>query len=154
MTLRTKKSGNAVRDVQRIPLPHNSAFTLGMETNRAWLHGIRADKRPLSLKSTEELAYEGERISLTFRCIGTFLKEKNDELAHRQGVTLIWGQGARGKTREGAQTVTNGGEEAERLLAAFGEENKSPDFDWSATYGEGFNVLHLSVDEGECPDQN
>lgn len=84
------------------------------------------------------MAYGGERISLTFRCIGTFLLEEAK-------TTRIWGQGARGKTREEARMIMNGGEEAERLLIAFGEENKSTNFDWDAVYGKGFDVLHLST---------
>ncbi|PAV14774.1 isochorismatase family [Pyrrhoderma noxium] len=63
------------RKSQRIPLPHNSLFILGPETNRKWTHGIKPDKRLETLKSDEEIGEEfgGGRISLTFRWIGTFL---------------------------------------------------------------------------------
>ena len=86
------------RDAQRVPLPHNSMFVMGLATNAKWLHGIRQDRRPVTLKTPEELAYNGERISLTFRRIGTFLSQ--DE-------TMIYGQGATGKTREEAKPVIN-----------------------------------------------
>ncbi|KAH9895646.1 hypothetical protein C8Q73DRAFT_688861 [Cubamyces lactineus] len=149
MTLRTKKGvlansggntsdarvGNEMkRAVQRIPLPHNSIFVMGLETNAKWMHSIRADKRPLFQKNDAELYKHGERISLTFRTIGTFLT--HDE-------RLIYGQGAKGKTRGEARPVLRGGEEAEKLLAAFGTENHQSDFDWVASYGEGFDVLHF-----------
>ena len=63
------------RKSQRIPLPHNSLFILGPETNRKWTHGIKPDKRLETLKSDEEIGeeFDGGRISLTFRWIGTFL---------------------------------------------------------------------------------
>ncbi|KAH9839501.1 uncharacterized protein C8Q71DRAFT_514827 [Rhodofomes roseus] len=142
MTLRTKKDAHRAsadasegRASQRIPLPHNSMFVMGLETNMRWLHGIRTDKRPEKTKSAEERFANGERISLTFRHIGTFLT---------LGDTHIYGQGARGKTREGAQPVVRGGSEAQALIDAFGRENHSSEFDWDAAYGVGSDVLHFS----------
>lgn len=124
------------RQTQRIPLPHNSMFVMGPETNRRWLHGINPDNRPVKTKSEEERFQNGERISLTFRHIGTFLS--NDE-------KFIWGQGATGKTRETAKDVVNGSQgDSERLIEAFGMENHRSDFDWDETYGEGSNVLHFA----------
>jgi len=140
MTLRTKKDAkkgaDEIRSLQRIPLPHNSMFVMGLETNMRWLHAIRADKRPEKDKSDAELFANGERISLTFRHIGTFLT---------QGEDRIYGQGARGKTPEEACPVRYGGSEAEQLLIAFGDENHSSEFDWDASYGEGSDVLHFTV---------
>lgn len=121
------------REAQRIPLPHNSMFVMGPETNAKWLHAIKTDKRPFHLKSDEEQYQGGERISLTFRHIGTFLNA--DE-------TRIWGQGAKGKTKETAGVVIHGTEEGGRLIAAFGAENQQSDFDWDQNYGQGFDVLH------------
>jgi len=79
----------------RAPLPHNSMCKVGLVTNMRWLHGIRQDKRMISEKSSEELAFGGGRISLTFRQIGTFLDK--DE-------TKIWGQGAVSKFQAEART--------------------------------------------------
>lgn len=108
---------------------------MGLKTNMKWLHSIRQDKRSDREKSPEELAYEGGRISLTFRQIGTFLKK--DE-------TKIWGQGATAKTAEDARDVINGQtEESIKMLRAFGTENHASNFDWDAYYGKGFDVLHL-----------
>ena len=148
MTLRTKKDAARAspdtpaaptagqgRAVQRIPLPHNSLFAMGLRTNMRWLHGIRTDKRPAQTKSPAERAAGGERISLTFRRIGTFLTP---------GDTHIFGQGARGKTRAEAGAVVRGGREAEALLEAFGRENHGSDFDWGAVYGAGSDVLHFT----------
>ncbi|EIW52558.1 uncharacterized protein TRAVEDRAFT_174644 [Trametes versicolor FP-101664 SS1] len=139
MTLRTKKDALAnsnadldtsnsdapKRRVQRVPLPHNSIFVMGLRTNARWQHGIaRAPER-------EKF---GERISLTFRTIGTYLTRDERH---------IFGQGAKGKTREEARPVVRGGEESEKLIIAFGAENHQSDFDWDAHYGQGFDVLHF-----------
>jgi hypothetical protein len=145
MILRTKKdvippnddSGAKIeRPAQRIPLPHNSMFILGPESNKRWLHGIRQDKRAEFLKSKEELEYNGERISLTFRHIATFLSADQ---------TKIYGQGATGKTKQSAKSVINGDRAAaQQMIDAFGFENQQSDFDWDVTYGKGFDVLHFT----------
>lgn len=138
MTLRSKAADpDGKRDVQRVKLPHNSMFVLGLETNAKWQHSIKHDNRPNHLKDEDELFNNGERISLTFRYIGTFIS-KNEK--------LIWGQGAKGKTKEDARPVINGGQEAQSLLNAFGTENHSGDFDWDSHYGTGFDVYHLTSD--------
>lgn len=141
MTFRSKRStkhesGDAQsRQIYRVPLPHNSLCKMGPKSNLKLLHGIRKDKRPQRLKTPEELAYNGGRISLTFRLIGTYLS------ADRQ---LIWGQGATGKSRESAHYVVHEcSTESERMLRAFGLENSLSDFDWNKYYGGGFNVLHV-----------
>ena len=175
MTLRTKKdatanitaSGNeqggadnfdngadaAVTGVQRmkqrVPLPNNSLFVMGLETNARWMHSVHMDKR---LETTKDPTEWGPRISLTFRHIGTFLtpypspgpsSSAGQEQAQVQ--QLIFGQGATGKSRAEARPVVNGGEDAERLLAAFGAENRQSEFDWEKAYGEGFDVLHFTT---------
>jgi nicotinamidase-related amidase len=146
MVFRTKKQpkpdngSETVESVQprqatRAPLPHNSMCKMGLMTNMRWLHGIRQDKRLVSEKSAEELAFNGGRISLTFRQIGTFLSKDQ---------TKIWGQGATSKTKNEAKTVTNGDDaESEKMIRAFGKENHASEFDWAAHYGEGFDVLHI-----------
>ncbi|KAJ9603831.1 hypothetical protein H2200_011352 [Cladophialophora chaetospira] len=150
MILRAKKSAlpnlvegeelDAARPSQRIPLPHNSLFVLGQDTNQHWLHSIRADKRPPFEKSPAELAFDGERISFTFRQIGTFLNLVGNS---------IWGQGATNKTREGARPLTTGPEaerEGENLIRAFGQENhRSIDWDWDEWYGKGFDVVNFET---------
>lgn len=128
--------GDTKRQAQRAQLPHNSLCRMGLKTNMKWLHSIRQDKRAEREKTPAELAFKGGRISLTFRQIGTFLDK--DE-------TIIWGQGATGKTRETAKPVINGqSAEAIEMLKAFGAENNSSIFDWEARYGKGFDVLHIS----------
>ncbi|RKU46700.1 hypothetical protein DL546_008905 [Coniochaeta pulveracea] len=123
------------RETVRTPLPHNSLIRMGLATNSRWLHAIRQDKRLTNQKSPTELAYSGERISLTFRKIATFTDASQ---------SLIWGQGATSKTRDSAQPVINGQTpEAVRMLQAFGTENHSSDFDWEGVYGGGFDVVNL-----------
>lgn len=154
--------GFGSRPTLRIPLLHNSMvgriilelfrrrmlifsssigqFVLGLETNRTWLHGINRDKRLESLKSEAETSAStsGERISLTFRRIGTFLSA--DE-------SRIWGQGATGKTKEEAKPTTprhpDFREDRIDLIKAFSKENQDSNFDWDAIYGKGSDVLHL-----------
>jgi len=137
------------RTTQRIPLPHNSLFVMGLATNARWMHSVHTDKRP---EETKDPAERGPRVSLTFRHIGTFLtplspsslagQGQGQEQSHRQ---FIFGQGATGKTRAEARPVVRGGEAAEWLLAAFGAENHQSDFDWEKEYGKGFDVLHFAA---------
>jgi nicotinamidase-related amidase/alkylated DNA repair dioxygenase AlkB len=142
MVLRTKASASehaegseSERTTQRVPLPHNSLFVLGQNTNMRWLHGIRADKRPNSMKSTAEQAYGGQRISLTFRQIGTYIEPVTN---------TIWGQGAVSKTLDQARPVVHANvTETERLIAAFGQENRATEFNWDSVYGEGFDVVNF-----------
>lgn len=123
------------RKTQRVPLPHNSMFILGEETNRRWLHSVRQDKRPTVEKSEEELAYGCERISLTFRRISTFINP---------GSRKVWGQGATSEAKDTAGDIVDGGTpEAESMVAAFGCENQEGDFDWDAAYGKGFDALDI-----------
>ncbi|CAN9137806.1 unnamed protein product [Alternaria alternata] len=151
MRLRTKKAQSAEqqqeeeenldsdtitqRRTQRVVLPHNSMLVLGLASNAKWLHGIQPDKRPPNERTESETAYNGIRISLTFRHIGTFLD------AHE---TVIWGQGASAKTqRDAADIISNDEAETIRLITAFSRENHDPDFDWEEQYGDGSDVLHL-----------
>lgn len=134
----TEPSNNAAgtpRPAQRILLPHNSMFVMGLETNAKWLHGINHDNRPLKSKSPEERVEGGGRISLTFRHIGTFLNK--DE-------SLIWGQGAKGKTKEKARPVVYDTKQIGRIIHSFGDENQQSEFDWEKAYGAGFDVLHFT----------
>lgn len=146
------------RQVIRLPMPHNSLVKMGLATNGKWLHGIKADKRPLLEKTKAEVAWDGVRISLTFRHIGTFLSHSSD--AHsittpsaesksstaKEEPLYIWGQGAVAKERKSARPVINGQTpEAIAMLKAFGKENNSPDFDWDENYGCGFDVLHMKA---------
>lgn len=142
MTLRTKKSKHAagsdspsIRPSQRIKMPHNSVFVLGPQTNREWLHGVRADKRPNSEKTEDEKAFGGERISITFRQIGTFMNQKDK---------TIWGAGAKQKSKKGAGRIsTKDNAQMEAMINAFGKENHHVDFDWDKEYGPGFDVVNL-----------
>jgi nicotinamidase-related amidase/alkylated DNA repair dioxygenase AlkB len=149
MVLRAKKSSDPAsaesgqpRQAQRIPLPHNSLFILGPKTNQQWLHAIRADKRRIEEKSTEELDFGGERISLTFRLVGTFVSPLEG---------TIWGQGATAKDKHMAKKVLSGIEaerSVEAMIRAFGQENhRSHDFDWETFYGEGFDVVNFVTRE-------
>ena len=151
MRLRTKKllkekqekENIPDRITQRVPMPHNSMFVLGERTNACWLHSITQDKRAPRDRTEAEKAYEGSRISLTFRHVGTFLDSSSEH---------IWGQGATSKSSERKSNVVNGNEDlAQKMINAFGTENRSSIFDWEATYGAGFDVLHFYTNPPHLP---
>ncbi|KAF9650997.1 hypothetical protein BDM02DRAFT_3111312 [Thelephora ganbajun] len=144
MTLRTKKDASSStgglgedksRKHQKFSLPDRSMFVMGLETNARWLHSIGHDNRPFHTKSEEEKYMNGERISLTFRNIGTFLSA---------GGTKIWGQGAVAKSAGGARDVVTDQEEVEKLVDWFGRENHQSDFDWQEVYGQGSDVVNFT----------
>lgn len=107
-------------------LSNDSIFVLGPKTNMLYTHEIRADKRLRCDKLDEEIDFDQQRISFTFRCIGTFKKPCG---------TLI-GQGA-------VKDLLDTSDDTEKLITAFGIENKSSDFDWNTTYGSGFKSFGL-----------
>jgi len=128
MTLKnkTKQTDNVEYDKQKIILPHNSLFCMGLVTNKLFKHEIK-----------KECSKEcGERISFTFRNIDTFYDCVNKKL---------FGQGARKDKRE----VIDPKDEKIKLLIAFSEENKNPDFDWDKLYGCGFDCFFGKVNEKE-----
>jgi alkylated DNA repair dioxygenase AlkB len=133
--LPTQQQHSTSRTTHRIRLPHNSALLMYLETNAQYLHSINADKRPASELTPAEKAYNGQRISLTFRHIGTYLDAKSE---------YIWGQGATGKEREDARKVINADAvEVEKLVRGFGAENAAAEIAWAEWYGGGSDVLHL-----------
>jgi alkylated DNA repair dioxygenase AlkB len=168
MTLRMKKDGAqrlpdaetaTSRPTQRIPLPHNSMFVMGPETNKKWLHGINHDNRPFQQKGEAERYQNGERISLTFRHIGTFLT-KDMSMIYGQGSTGIADEDTTENATEGSLTKSDkkrvvssmekdNPDTPRKLIEAFGKENGQSDFDWDKWYGRGSNVLHLMVDKAE-----
>jgi nicotinamidase-related amidase/alkylated DNA repair dioxygenase AlkB len=131
---------NQYRTTHRVRLPHNSALLMSLPTNAKYLHSINPDKRAVSELRPSETAYEGQRISLTFRKIATFLDAESK---------YIWGQGAVGKDRHEARRVVDrddGGDavaEVEKLVRGFGAENAAAEIRWEEWYGEGSDVLCL-----------
>jgi hypothetical protein len=131
----TKPEDDRSRVTQRIPMPHNSMFVMGLETNGSWLHGIMPDKRSATEQTPAEFAYGNMRISITFRLIDTFISADS---------RLVWGQGGVAKHKSEARPTINGDpEESQRLINAFGIENQMTAPEWSSIYGTGFDVLHL-----------
>ncbi|CAF0859690.1 unnamed protein product [Rotaria sp. Silwood1] len=136
MTLINKRE-DGIR--QEFKLPHNSLFILGWQTNREWYHAIRPDKRSNSEKDPDELAFYGERISLTLRTVATFINRRTGQ---------IYGQGARYKTI--AEQIDKSPDEYENdemdMVYAFSAENRqSSEFDWNINYGRGFNALNFKI---------
>jgi len=113
----------------KINLTNNSVLILGPIANKNYLHYIDKDKRDLKFKTKDETDFNGERISLTFRTINTFLTPDNK----------IIGQGA----KKGFEIIDNSPDEKLRLLKSFSIENKTNDFNWEEIYGLGFNCIDL-----------
>jgi aminopeptidase len=94
MKLRSKKVAlidpNSTRSTQSIPLPHNSIFCLGWRSNREFLHAINKDGKAMQQKLSIQ------RISITFRSIGTFWRPKDG---------LIWGQGGKFKSLQAVEAA-------------------------------------------------
>jgi hypothetical protein len=122
---------------QEFKLPHNSLFVLGWKTNREWHHAIRPDRRPNAEKDPDEVAFYGERISLTLRTVTTFLNRFTGQM---------YGQGARFKTlSEQSEHVEYENDEFDMVHAFSRENHQSSEFDWQTTYGRGFNALNFKV---------
>jgi hypothetical protein len=108
-------------------------------------HEIRADKRPECEKNIHELAFNGVRISATFRCIGTFLTpDTQPPCIYGTGATVKAAPGRRllSVDLDGAQVVQ---EQQRQLLHAFSAENREHAFDWDSHYGSGFDVLSIGL---------
>jgi hypothetical protein len=141
-TISPSTPSNQYRTTHRVRLPHNSALLMSLPTNAKYLHSINPDKRASSELRPSEKAYEGQRISLTFRSIATYLDAESKH---------IWGQGAVGKDRhEARKVVVVGGDvdsdavgEVEKLVKGFGAENAAAKIRWEEWYGEGSDVLCL-----------
>jgi hypothetical protein len=110
---------------QTIPMRHNSLLCFDLKTNEAWTHEIKQDKRPKFELSDDELSYNGERISMTFRVISTFYNPRTN---------TIKGQGER---KDGKLDVVD----CKEMLDAFSEENRSSNFD-KKKYENGFNAMY------------
>jgi hypothetical protein len=137
MIIRNKLS----REKMIYELPHNSLFILNWNDNKHFVHSIKQDKREDKFKSEEELAYNNERISLTFRNISTF------ELPDGR----IFGQGSRYKTIEELPQLRKYNDlldystnyENTKLLESFSNENKQHNFIWEENYKIGFLIKEI-----------
>jgi len=115
-------------DKRIILLKHNSLFVLDWETNKKYLHSIKADKRRECEKTEDERYCNGERISFTFRTIATFIDSNG----------VVKGQGAK-------TSVPTSDGDAMELLKAFSRENHEYEYDWHDIYGGGFNSFDFST---------
>jgi nicotinamidase-related amidase/glutathione S-transferase len=130
MTLRCKKTGY----LQRIPLPSNSAFIMGLQTNADYMHMINREQSYTQSNGSENSI--GPRISLTFRSITTYI----DPL-----MNVLRGQGAgpAGKMFVCSHDNQKQTELKDQLIQAFSNENKQTfdEFDWDANYGKGSSYI-------------
>ena len=116
-------------DEASVWLIDDSALVLGPKTNRDYMHCIPRDSET-----------RGQRISLTFRNITTFLSADN---------TRVVGQGA-GPT--GVLTVDDSYRARMNLVYKFGLDNTqdSRAFDWDQTYGSGSGYTFESSSRGRA----
>jgi len=134
MRIRNKvKDQNGSRQCVKFPMENGSVFSMGLQTNKEYHHGIHQDLRPNVIKSSDELAFDGGRISLTFRNIGTFVDQHGN----------ISGQGARTEKIIDPEYCPK--KDALQMLKAFSNENHDNQFDWNENYGCGFNSIGLNV---------
>ena len=117
------------------------------------------------MKSEAELSFDGQRISITFRTVATWmtpepslrtLSATSESMIKN---TYIWGQGATRKTRKTASDVDSDipvsvdvmpsslvekeAASIQQLLIAFSAENRLATFDWDTYYGSGFDVIDM-----------
>lgn len=123
-----------------VKLKHNSCFVLGWETNKRWRHSIRRDRRENKLKTDDERAFGGQRISFTFRTIGSFVATKND-------IRKPFGQGCRTKLLKDIMfdvgtdySSPEYQQEYDQLMQLFSRENHEC-LEWDDLYAEGSDVL-------------
>lgn len=138
-----KNENEQVHKSERYNLPNNSLFVLGPKTNRETYHSIRQDKRLESEKTVEEKAFDGVRISGTYRTIGTFMRLSDNRL---------YGQGNKIKTLKELDTsqfnelsdkeIEN---QSIEMLKSFSKENHDPSFDWNTHYAKGFDIISIKV---------
>lgn len=124
MTFKSKTTPNVIN----ITLKTNSILFIGMETNKKWLHEVKPDLRQDSLKTPDELAYQTQRMSLTFRTACTFFNTQTNML-EGQGAPKIY---IDSNDYEKLET------DKDNLIKAFGQENKRADFIWNEFYSCGF----------------
>ncbi|KAK9237604.1 hypothetical protein V1525DRAFT_403648 [Lipomyces kononenkoae] len=144
-TTTTKKEGPVSRMSQKVELKHGSALVMGLWTNQFWTHAINPDKRPVADKTEGQKKFDGVRISLTFRYIGTFV------YPDIQKPLFLYGVGSTSKSRDKPANVVPvdctdgvGWTQAVELLTAFADENRlGAEFDWAASYGNGFDVVEF-----------
>ena len=123
-------------------------------------HQISQDRRADGQRRSDETVCDGQRISITMRCVSTYRRMSDGRL---------WGQGACFKSEEELDQALEMGdataglvsesEDEERIMRqAFHKENKDPEFDWASVYSKGFNVVNFrTLNEGdnktvECPE--
>jgi nicotinamidase-related amidase/alkylated DNA repair dioxygenase AlkB len=127
MTFRSKITSEIIN----VTLKSNSILFIGMETNKKWLHEVKPDLRSNSLKTPDELAFQTQRMSLTFRTACTYFNIETNKLE---------GQGAP-KIYIDPNDCEKIEADKDNLIKAFGQENKLADFDWIEFYSSGFYSL-------------
>jgi len=174
-SVHSRNSALNKRATQRIALPGGSVFVLGWATNLGMTHEIRQDKRMSSEKKSSEQVCNGERISITFRTVATFqrlrdgylfgqgarckteaaldarLAEIAKELEEKENVVDAKASGC---NRSSDHAITPAipntlgktvSDDANTMVAMFGEENMSPTFNWDRCYGMGFDALNMAT---------
>lgn len=127
MTFRSKTTSDTIN----ITLKSNSILFIGMETNKKWLHEVKPDLRDSSVKTPDELAFQTQRMSFTFRTACTYFNTQTNKLE---------GQGSP-KYYIDPNDYEKMETDKDNLIKAFGQENKLADFDWNEFYSSGFYSL-------------
>lgn len=115
MKFKKKESENS-KGIRNIALPNDSALVMDLITNKYYKHSIRKDS---SIKD--------QRISITFRNIGTFYDPK---------IKTISGQGA----------AKDNGMTQQEVFYSWAKENKSSSESWDELYSRGYNYVFQCLD--------
>ncbi len=87
--------------------------------------------RPTYLKKPDELLFQTQRMSLTFRTVCTYYNKNTDKLE--------------GQCTPKIYIEPNDSEnlylDKQNLIKAFGQENKQANFNWDEFYSNGFNSM-------------
>ena len=135
-----------------IEMPSNSAILFDTNNNALFHHWVPADKREARQHNGADTLHDGQRISIVFRDIATFLTPSGH----------VYGQGGRFKSfnklqisldrrRDDGENSDNDDHDnvdhitqTKLLLTAFKAENTEVDFDWHQHYNKGFDVVCLN----------
>lgn len=110
-----KKNDEPIYDIHNIELTNDSAMILDLNTNRYYKHSIRSNA-----------SITNPRISITFRTIGTFIKDGK-----------LIGQGVAYNKLSNANELSLTKDE---LIVQYSKENNSSEYTWDDLYSRGYNI--------------
>jgi hypothetical protein len=115
MTFKSKETPGLTHEILMLP---NSCVIIGMDTNKKWYHEVKPINKLINLNDKTN-----ERMSLTFRSVGTFHNLITNELSGLGAPNYLENKWKDDKLD---------------MIKAFSEENKNHNFDRNNYYNNGF----------------